>query len=167
MPNLQILRGFPSSDWQISGLHFQVEIDGRPLGNWARVEGLSVKFELAEYRTGEGRNHRVLQPAQATYSNVRLSRTSTLVGTLAIMRWLRTTAFDHAGTTTAKITGIPLCLTDSDTHVVAWELDGVLPVAWSGPQFDATSGKPAIETLEIAHEGFHFLNVDTPVEMFT
>ena len=42
-----------------------------------------------------------------------------------------------------------------DGSVVAtWDLDGVVPVRWSGPTLNLDSPKVAIETVEIAHHGF-------------
>jgi phage tail-like protein len=42
-----------------------------------------------------------------------------------------------------------------DGKVVAtWELDGVVPVRWSGPSLNLDSPKVATETVEIAHHGF-------------
>ena len=40
------------------------------------------------------------------------------------------------------------------TVVATWELDGVVPVRWSGPSLNLDSPKVATETVEIAHHGF-------------
>jgi hypothetical protein len=51
--------------------------------------------------------------------------------------------------------GGAITLYDSnDDPVLRWELIGVHPAAWKGPDLDATSSKVAIETLELVHEGF-------------
>ena len=43
----------------------------------------------------------------------------------------------------------------SDGEIVAtWNLDGVIPVRWSGPQLNPDSPKVATETIELAHHGF-------------
>ncbi len=57
---------------------FEVTIDGHDLGYWSKVDGLAVKFELAEYRAGDGDNYRWIEPAYTTYQNVRLGRMTTL-----------------------------------------------------------------------------------------
>ena len=38
--------------------------------------------------------------------------------------------------------------------VASWQLEGVIPVRWSGPQLSPDSPKVATETLELAHHGF-------------
>jgi phage tail-like protein len=145
----------PNERYEIGGVWFHVLIDGHyDLGNWYRVEGLSVKFELAEYRAGDTGNRRWIEPAHTTYSNVKLSRATTLKYTKLVMDWLQETSFTRQEVT-AKITGVPLWHENlNPKHIVTWNLRGVIPVSWSGPQFDASTGKMATETLELAHEGF-------------
>jgi phage tail-like protein len=38
--------------------------------------------------------------------------------------------------------------------VCSWKLDGVYPVKWTGPSLDAGGNQVAVETLELAHNGF-------------
>ena len=38
--------------------------------------------------------------------------------------------------------------------VCSWELHGVYPVKWTGPSLDAGGNQVAVETLELAHNGF-------------
>ena len=66
--------GQPDKEPEITGMIFEVTIDGHDLGYWSKVDGLSVKFEVAEYRAGDGSNRRWIEPAFTTYSNVKLGR---------------------------------------------------------------------------------------------
>jgi phage tail-like protein len=146
--------GQPDIEPQISTMIFEVTIDGHDLGRWSKVDGLAVKFEIAEYRAGDGDNYRWIEPSYTTYQNVRLGRTTTLKHTKMIMKWLESTSF-NSKKVTASIKGYPFWHNKRDeSHAVQWSLTGVLPVAWSGPQFDSQTGQVAIETLELAHEGF-------------
>ena len=55
----------------------------------------------------------------------------------------------------AEIKGWPFWHNKRDPSLaVKWTLHGVLPVAWSGPTFDNHGSTVAMETLELAHEGF-------------
>jgi phage tail-like protein len=152
--------GKPDAHPEMTSLIFDVHIDDHiDLGGWIKVDGLSVKFEIGEYRAGDGNNHRWIEPAYTTYSNVKLGRATTLKYTTEIMKWLQDTSF-NSKKSTAVIIGYPFWHNKKDESLsVKWHLKGVLPVAWSGPQFDNQSGKVAIETLELAHEGF--LDADT------
>jgi phage tail-like protein len=146
--------GQPDKEPEITGMIFEVTIDGHDLGYWSKVDGLSVKFEVAESRAGDGSNRRWIEPAFTTYANVKLGRVTTLKHTAQIMEWLDKTQFKSTKAT-ASIKGWPFWHNKRDVSLaVKWDLHGVLPVAWSGPVFDNQGGKVAMETLELAHEGF-------------
>ena len=49
------------------------------------------------------------------------------------------------------------CITLHDAaqrEVISWTLTGVFPKRWTGPQLEGKSTEMAMETLELAHEGF-------------
>jgi phage tail-like protein len=146
--------GQPDTEPQISTMIFDVTIDGHDLGPWSTVDGLAVKFEVAEYRAGDGDNYRWIEPSYTTYQNVRLGRMTALKHTKAVMSWLESTSF-NSKKVTASIKGYPFWHNRRDpSHAVEWTLTGVLPVGWSGPKFDRQTGHVALETIELAHEGF-------------
>jgi phage tail-like protein len=146
--------GKPDTEPQIATMLFEVTIDGHDFGHWSKVDGLAVKFELAEYRAGDGNNYRWIEPSYTTYQNVRLGRMTTLKHTRQIMDWIQSTAFESKKVT-AAIKGYPFWHNKREQgHAMQWNLTGVLPVAWSGPQFDSQTSGVAMETLELAHEGF-------------
>lgn len=128
-------------------LHFEVVIDNFDLGTWSKCEGLVVKFDLISHSDGtEDYLHHM--PGATTYENLKLTRPMTQVSN-AVTAYL--SAQRHAPT---KGTG-SVTLMDSGRHVVAnWELFGVLPVRWAGPTLDVGASQVALETLELAHEGF-------------
>lgn len=147
-------------------MRFDVVIDGYDLGAWTSCKGLAVTFkhdkvlELGEHTlTG-------YIPGRVEYSPVSLGRaivksdwakTKTWLEMVGSAPWLLANGpsvgpgagFD-LGTSTGKIT-----LRDAHLDEVAtWELQGVLPAAWKGPQFDANGKTVAIETLDLVHGGF-------------
>ena len=102
-----------------------------------------------EQREEGGNNSFVWQlPSRIKYTNVKLSRA---VGrdSYKITEWLIGFA--------TEVTRKTACITamTGDRQVVAsWNLDGVMPVRWSGPSLNLDSPKVAMETLELAHHGF-------------
>jgi phage tail-like protein len=150
-------------------MRFEVVIDGYDLGAWTSCRGLAVTFkhdrvlELGEHTlTG-------YIPGRVEYSPVSLGRamvksdwdkTKAWLEMVGSAPWLLADSpsvdiasnaggFD-VGTSTGKIT-----LRDAHLDEVAtWELQGVLPAAWKGPQFDANGKAVAIETLDLVHGGF-------------
>ena len=130
------------------GLRFSVKIDGQDFGNWQKCDGLSIEYDIHEYKEGgeNGYVHRL--PGRVNYPTIKLTRPVD-TGSASVSAWVASlqvrmvpstcqiTVFDPAG--------------DS---VASWVLAGVYPVRWTGPQLDVNSSQWATEMLEIAHTGF-------------
>ena len=56
------------------GLRFAVTIDGLLLGDWTKCDGLSIEYDVTEYREGgeNGFVHRLA--GRAKYTNIKLTR---------------------------------------------------------------------------------------------
>ena len=127
---------------------FLVKIDDNDLGSFNSCDGLGVEVVLEQREEG-GNNGFVWQlPTRVKYSNVKLTRP---VGkdSVKLTAWLMSFA---AGVKrqTATISAM-----SADRKVVAtWNLDGVVPVRWTGPSLNPDSPKIATETIELAHHGF-------------
>jgi phage tail-like protein len=127
---------------------FSVKIDDDDIGAFNSCDGLGIEVVLEQREEG-GNNGFVWQlPTRIKYGNVKLSRP---VGrdSVKLTRWLASFA---TGVTrqTATITA----RTNDGEIVASWNLDGVIPVRWSGPQLSLDSPKVATETIELAHHGF-------------
>jgi phage tail-like protein len=130
-------------------LRFHVTLDGKDLGYWSKADGLDVKWDLCEFRAGDAGNHRWYYPGAATYKNVTLTRAVSVKGAAEVLSWLKTVSFDSV-----KSNGVIRLLDTANKHVAEWVLEEVLPVHWTGPQFDAKAGNVAYESLELAHLGW-------------
>ena len=130
------------------GLRFKVSIDGRDLGNWQKCEGLSLEYDIYEYKEG-GENGFVHHlPGRVKFQNIRLTRPvdrdSNRVGA-----WLQSMQIRMVpGTAEIAV------LDASGESVAEWYLAGVYPVKWSGPSLDVNTSNWASETLELSHNGF-------------
>lgn len=130
-------------------LCFQVVIDDYvDLGNWQKCDGLTVEYDVQEYREGgqNGYVHRL--PGRAKYQNIKLTRpvdssSSTVAAWVASVQRRPTRG-------TARIA----VLDPSGEPVSSWSLVDVFPVRWSGPNLDVGANQMATETLELAHNGF-------------
>jgi phage tail-like protein len=131
------------------GLRFTVTIDGQTsLGDWTKCEGLSVEFDIHEYKEG-GINGWVWRlPGRAKYQNIKLTRPVTK-STADVAKWLSTVK-PAVSRTTAKI-----AVKDAaGEEVASWSLSGVYPVRWTGPTLDVGQNQAATEVLELCHIGF-------------
>ena len=130
------------------GVCFSVSIGGDKMGEFNTCEGLGLEVVIEQREEG-GNNAFVWQlPTRIKYSNIKLSRA---VGkhSAKLTAWLCSFA-NGVERQTATISAMTL----DGTIVATWNLDGVIPVRWSGPSLNPDSPKVATETVELAHHGF-------------
>ncbi len=130
-------------------LHFSVEIDdGRSLGDWTKCEGLSVEWDLLEYKEGGVNNYIHRLPGRTKYQNLKLTRPVTSA-TADVIAWLK-----EVGPTQDWPNAKVAVRDAAGEEVVAWTFGHVRPVKWQGPTLDVGQNQVATETLELAHDGF-------------
>lgn len=130
-------------------LRFRVKLDGgADLGDWSKCDGLTVEYEIFEYKEG-GENtfiHRI--PGRAKYQNIKLTRPIN-ADSKRVADWIAGMK-TRVKRETAEISAL-----DSEGHpITTWNLEGVYPVRWTGPSLDIGNNQAATETLELAHNGF-------------
>jgi phage tail-like protein len=118
------------------------------LGTWARVSGLQVSWNPCEYRVGNKGNQFWILPGTTKYQNIKLSRAA-CADSQTVQNWLVQTSRNPT-----PLSGTIKILGPDGTPMVQWRLNEFFPIAWAIVDFDADQGKPAIETLELAHTGF-------------
>ena len=130
------------------GLRFKVKIDGRDFGNWQKVEGLAVEYDIHEYKEG-GENafiHRL--PGRVNYPNVKLTRPVDS-GSASVGVWVQSLQIRMVPST------VEIAVLDpAGEEVASWTLAGAYPIRWTGPNLDVGSNQGATETLELSHTGF-------------
>lgn len=130
--------------------HYAVLIDNVKyhFGDWSRASGLSVTWQQVEHREGENGNDVVYLPGTTKYEPITLSRAAGPYSRM-VQYWLSQTSRNpqpQSGTIQlVNFVGMPM---------VQWRLSEFFPIGWSIESFDAGGGKPAIETLKLAHTGF-------------
>jgi phage tail-like protein len=132
---------------------FIVEIDGIPSSAFKSVSGLAAEVEVIEYREGSDNvtSPRKL-PGRVRYPNVRLSRG--LTKSHDLWDWWETVL---NGTVERRDVAIVL-LDDSRNAVLRWVLRDAWIARFEAPaDLDATGNEVAIETIELAHEGFRLV----------
>jgi phage tail-like protein len=126
----------------VGSLRFTVMVNGQTLGYFSECSGLSLEYEVYEYKEG-GQNDFVHKlPTRLKYPNLVLKRGVTDENRLVDWLLERTrrsiTVSLHGGD------GQPLR---------SWAFDRAYPVKWQGPTLSASSTNAATETLEIVHQG--------------
>lgn len=141
-------------------MRFKVIVNGLDLGHWSACKGLKVELKVT--RVAEGGNYwfERLLPDRITYPTITLERAVHPQDSQTLQGWLRQVAAGWvndpgaAGPTQFGETAQIILFGAAGQYVMDWKLEGVYPVSWSGPSLSATDNKVAIETLELAHQGF-------------
>jgi phage tail-like protein len=127
---------------------FIVQFEGANPVSVAEVAGIEVDIAVVETREGNQLTSAQKQPGQASYPNLILRRP--LTGDLSLWNWLQQTL---SGAPSARNVIVRL-LNSQESPVLTWAFRNAFPVKWTGPALNALSNDVAIETLELAHEGF-------------
>jgi phage tail-like protein len=140
-------------------MRFDVVIGTMNLGSWSACRGIQVDFKPTRFRElGINGYRRVLMP-DIEYTTITLERAMDGRNSAVIQQWLVAQAkLWLAGTATgAPYPGETGRITLYDTRAVPvanWTVYGVYPSKWTGPTLSGKDAGIAIESLELAHEGF-------------
>jgi phage tail-like protein len=131
------------------GFDFVVEIDGVGIAGFQEVSGLEGRIEVIEYREGADNPPSARKlPGLVKYGNVALKRG--LTDSRDLYAWWNAVASGKADRR-----GVAIVLLDRErTPVRRWLLQEAWPVRYAISSLDAEVSGVAIETLELAHEGF-------------
>lgn len=129
---------------------------GKDLGRWQFCGGLKVDFAPVEVRNGGNYVGSSWLAGEAKYGKVTLRRAVDPDSSKAVQDWLKKAGQGWIEDQGKDFPGsVTITLYDAASKpVLAWQLHGVRPSAWSTSDLDANSSKVAIESLELVHEGF-------------
>jgi phage tail-like protein len=131
--------------------HFVVNVMNGPydFGTWSKVSGLSVNWDVCEYRTGSTGNGCWVFPGNTKYERVKLSRAACF-DSQTVQEWLAETS-----RSVTPLSGAIVMCDSRNLPILSWELKQFFPCGWAITDFEAGSASHvAIETLTIAHTGF-------------
>lgn len=130
--------------------NFTVAIDRceYELGEWSSASGLSVEWQIAEYRSGDSWNHPLIFPGFPQYQRIRLSRAA-CSDSEVVQEWLNETSLRNK-----PLTGAISLVNWLGVRTVTWGLKEFFPAAWGINEFSSAQGNVAMETLEFVHSGF-------------
>lgn len=165
---------------------FYVEVLGVLVAEFQECSGLGMERHVEDYKEGGTNDFEWLLPKHITYPNVVLKKGITY--NRELWRWFRWGQFDgqvwgfntipgaNLAISMLRSQGIIVPLGTSVSIVLGtvegkvakhWDLIGAIPVKWSISDLKADSNEPAIETLEIRHQGIDLsLEMGTPMAGF-
>jgi phage tail-like protein len=120
-------------------------------GGFSECSGLDASMTVEEYSEG-GQNtyvHKFM--TRMTYSNITLKRGLTFSSEL--WKWHA----DYVAGRGKRLDGLIVLQNELGLPVKSWKFVRGLPLKMSGPSLNASQSGVAIESLEIAHEGWQLL----------
>jgi phage tail-like protein len=141
-------------------MRFRVKVEGGlDLGSWSSCKGLTVNLKAKKVTCGGDYSTQQILPEQVEYPNIKLQRAVHPVDSKTLKAWLEEKVnqwMNWSGSGDIYPGGLAKIILYGvqGTEVMHWDLIGVYPVSWSGPELEANKKEVAIETLELAHRGF-------------
>lgn len=129
--------------------HFMVDWGGSRIG-FTEVSGLSAELEVVEYREGSSPENIVLKmPGLKKFSNITLKR-GVIKGDNDFFQWFNTAALNQVEKRNIVIS----LLDEAHQPVRVWRVQNAWPVKIESSDLKADGNEVAVESLELAHEGF-------------
>ena len=142
--------------WPVPKFHFSVTIgDIMVDASFKEVAGLDMEVNITEYRHSNSKNFtKIKMPGLKVYSNLIL-RKGVFAADNRFYEWFTEIIMN-------TVTRVPVTIKLMDEAggvVMAWDLLNAWPVKITGTTLDSEDdGEPAIEEIEIAHEGLTVRN---------
>jgi phage tail-like protein len=135
--------------WPIPKFHFKVQMGDTEIG-FQEVTGLEMEIEFIEYRTGDDPTYLKQKiPGLKKHGNITLKK-GVYEGDDSFWEW-----FKEVQTNPERREEVVIQLLDEEeSPVVTWTVTNAFPVKVSGPDLKSDANEIAIETIELAHEGF-------------
>jgi phage tail-like protein len=128
--------------------NFLVEIDGITRAAFQHCTGFDSSVEVIEHREGGENTTPRKIPGMTKHSNITLKWGMT--DDQALYKWHQRVVEGHV----ERKNGSIVLLDRKGDAVARWHFYRAWPSKWTGPDFNAEGKDVAIETLELAHEGF-------------
>ncbi len=129
---------------------FRVEIDGITQAGFSECTFADTSTEVAEYREGDEPPVMRKLSGLTKYGNITLKWGIT--DSMELYKW-RQQVIDSGAEGARKNVSIIL-VDEAGNDKARWDVIRAWPVKYDPPDFNAKGNDVAIETLEIAHEGF-------------
>lgn len=130
------------------GFNFLIEIQGLIAGGFSEVSGIQAETEVEEIKEGGVNDHVHKLPKATKYPNVAFKRGIT--DSDILWRWHQ----DVIAGNFERRTVFVVLRDASGDEKWRWSFIEAYPVKWIGPDLKADSSAVAIESLELAHDGF-------------
>mgnify|MGYP001796607519 CR=1 FL=1 len=138
-----------ASNYPFTVFHFIVDLAGSNIGV-TEVTGVTYEIQAIEYRDGASPEfHMRKMPGIQKFNNITLKR-GIFSGDNELFKWLNTVKMNTIERRDITI----MLLNEEHNPVMIWKVKQAFPVKLEGPGLKASGNEVAIESVELAHEGF-------------
>ncbi len=135
--------------WPVPKFHFKVEMGDTDIG-FQEVTGLEMETEFIEYRAGDDPTYiKQRIPGLKKHGNITLKK-GVYAGDSSFWEWFKDVQTDPE----RREEVIIQLLDEEESPVVTWRVTNAFPTKVSGPDLKSDANEIAIESIELAHEGF-------------
>jgi len=133
--------------------HFHVEWGGTRIG-FTEVSGLSIGMQPIDYREGSSPEYSPAKmPGAIKYNNIILKR-GIKQGDNEFYNCLNTLKLNKIERRDLNIS----LLNEEHEPVIVWKLKNAFPIKIEWSTLKANANEPAMESIEITHDGMHIIN---------
>ncbi len=137
----------------LPSFHFRVQVGGDEF-SCKEVTGFNIDNQIIEYRTGDSpRYSNITMPGLVKYGNITLKR-GVMKSNNAFFDWLNETKLNKP----ERRDIIVSLLNENHEPVMTWKVQGAWVTKLTSPDLGADKNEVAIESIEIAHNGFTIEN---------
>lgn len=137
------------ANYPLPAFHFVVDWGGSNVG-FTEITGLTYEIQAIEYRDGSNPEFHVTKmPGIQKYNNITMKR-GVFQTDNEFFQWVNTVKMN---TIERRDITIKL-LNENHEPVMSWKVKQAFPVKLEGPSMKASGNEVAIESIELAHEGF-------------
>ena len=131
---------------------FGVEFQGQVVGAFRECTGLGSENEVVEYKASGPKGEFVIKevPGRMKWNNITLKRGITD----AMDMWTWRKQIEQGKIDDARKNGSIVMCDQKGTPIARWNFVNAWPSKLTGPSANAQNNEPAIEELEITHEGY-------------
>lgn len=141
------------AEYPIPKFHFQVDWNGVSL-SFTEVTGLDIQQEIIEYRHGDSKDFsKIKMPGMRKFSNITMKR-GTFQGKTEYYQWMNAIQAERVQERRDVVIKL---LNEKHEPVISWRAVRCFPVKVQASDLKSDGNEVAIETIELAHEGFSLL----------
>lgn len=139
-----------ATEYPLPRFHYQVDWGGTKL-NFTEVTGMDQQVEVIEYRHSDSKDFsKIKMPGMRKFSNITMKR-GKFEGDFDYNNWLDEISNERVG---ARRDVVIRLMNEKHEPVAVWKAIRCFPVKITAPDLKSDANEVAIETLEVAHEGF-------------